>query len=229
MSETVVHRYHIILLLLLVVCSARAADDERLYHMELGIEGGLSYYAGDANPHIFQQVRESYGAAFRYQLDRRWAVRLKGTALHITGYNPDGTGFADKHAGKWNNRMVNMDVVGEFNFFRYGRIRYDRRISPFTPYIGLGIGTAVYSDRQKWTAYIPFVVGLKWQPVPRLTVHAMWQHNVYFADSLEGVDAYDNLHGLNGTNLFNNDITGQLLVGLAFSFLQDKAVCRTCK
>ena len=202
---------------------------ESLYHMELGIEGGCAYYAGDATQHIFQNVRETYGVAFRYQLNRRWAVRAKGMTLRITGPNPDGMGFADKQAGTWTNCLVNLDVVGEFNFLPYGRMHDDSRISAVTPYIGLGIGTAAYSDWQQWGAYIPFIIGLKWQIVPRLTLHVLWQHNVYFADNLEGIADYNNKYDLNGKNLFNCDITGQLALGLAFSFLPDKKICRTCQ
>jgi hypothetical protein len=52
---------------------------------------------------------------------------------------------------------------------------------------------------------------------------------VYFTDNLEGIDAYDNTYRLNGSNFFNCDVTGQLVLGVAVAFVQDKKVCRTCK
>ena len=205
-----------------------AGDNDQLYRMELGIDGGLGYYAGDAQPHIFQDIREAYGAAFRYQFDRRWSLRAKGMAQRISGFRPDGTGFANKKEGRWTNQIVNVDVVGEFNFFPYGRIRHDRRITPITPYIALGIGVGIHSEWKKVSAYMPFIVGLKWQPVPHFTIHAAWQHNVYFADNLENVTEYNNRYDLNGGSVFNCDVTGQLVVGVAVSFLQDKNECH-CK
>lgn len=223
-------RFSVLALFLLAVSSKAYPDlSERLYHMEIGIDGGCGYYAGDAERFIFQDIREAYGASIRYQLDRRWGVRLKGMAQRITGYNPNLAGRADTRMGMWTNQLVNIDAVGEFNFLPYGRIRYDRRISPITPYIALGLGVGLHSNWKKASVYVPFIVGLKWQPHPRVVIHAAWQHNVYFADNLETVNEYDNRYNMNGSNIFNCDVTGQLVAGIAFSFLQYKLECRTCK
>ena len=219
------------LALVLLIPGVRAYSDisERLYHMEFGAEGGCGYYAGDAEQYIFQDLRETYGAAIRYSIDRRWSVRLKGMAQRITGYNPNTAGRADKRMGMWSNQLVNIDVVGEFNFLPYGRIKYDRRISPVTPYIATGMGVGLHNKWSKVGVYVPFILGLKWQPLPQLAVHVAWQHNVYFADNLETVAEYDNRYNMNGSNILNCDVTGQLVAGIAFMFLQDKLVCRTCK
>lgn len=217
------------LFLLISISEAYGDITERLYRMEIGIDGGCGYYAGDAEQYIFSDIREAYGVAFRYQLDRRWSVRVKGMAQRITGYNPNSAGRADTRMGMWTNQLVNFDAVGEFNFFPYGRIRYDRRVNPLTPYMALGLGVGLHTKWSKVSMYVPFIVGLKWQPHPQVVIHAAWQHNVYFADNLETVPEYDNRYGMNGSNLFNCDVTGQLVAGIAFSFLQDKLVCRTCK
>jgi len=217
-------------LILLAVSNGAYADiNERLFHIEIGIDGGCGYYAGDAEQYIFQDIREAYGASIRYQIDRRWGVRVKGMAQRITGYNPGTSGRPNTKAGMWTNQLVNFDAVGEFNFFPYGKVKYDGRISQFTPYIALGLGVGVHDKWSKVGVYVPFIVGLKWQPHPRVVIHAAWQHNVYFADNLETVPEYNNRYGLNGTNIFNCDVTGQLVAGIAFTFLQDKLVCRTCK
>ena len=219
------------LALFLLVSSGDAYGDisERLFHLEIGLEGGCGYYAGDAELYIFQDIREAYGGGVRYSIDRRWSVRVKGMAQRISGYNPNAAGRADRRMTIWTNQLVNIDAVGEFNFLPYGRIRYDKRVSPLTPYIATGLGVGLHNKWSKVGVYVPFIVGLKWQPLPQMAVHVAWQHNVYFADNLETVPEYDNRYDLNGSNILNCDVTGQLVAGIAFLFLQDKLVCRTCK
>lgn len=133
--------------------------------------------------------------------------------------------------------MVNVDVVGEFNFFRFGVRQYDERIKPITPYIGVGIGIGMCME-PNWAwrgyspvvqVYVPFVLGLKWKIADRWQLQAAWQHNVYFADNLEGIDAVNNAHQLNGSNFLNNDVTSQLTVGIVFEFAQDRKICALCE
>ena len=213
--------------LLCMVTGAQA--EERMLHCELGVDAGCGYYVGDANKHIFQNVREVYGANFRYMFDYRWSLRVKGMAQRIAGYNSDGTGFVVKSNGMWENRLVNMDVVAEFNFFPFGDVRSDSRIKPITPYIATGIGMSLHSKYSKMSAYMPFIVGCKWRCAKYCTIHLAWEHDVHFADNLENVKDYDNKYNLNGNNLMNVDVTGNLVLGVAVAFVRSKRVCRTCE
>lgn len=200
-----------------------------MLHCELGIDAGCGYYVGDATRHIFQNVREAYGMNFRYMFDRRWALRVKGMGHRITGYNSDGTGIVVKKNGMWQNQLVNLDAVAEFNFFPFGDVRAESRIKPITPYIATGVGVCLHGKWSKVAAYMPFIVGLKWRCAKYCTIHAAWEHDVYFADNLENVPDYDNKHKLNGNNIMNVDVTGKLVVGVAVAFGREKRVCRTCQ
>ena len=258
---------------MLVGCAVRVnAQTVRMYRCELGLQGGCGYYVGDKMDYVFGNVREAYGLQFRYKFDQRWAIQVKGMMHHIKWdeivtpsnamtpspsvvYNLTGT------------RMVNVDVIGEFNFFRFGPKQYDRRVKQLTPFIGIGLGASVclnedwtwrtYSDDffhnpkrddkgyvvkdddgnpqyvfslSRYTQiYIPFVVGLKWKMAERWQLQVAWQHNVYFADNLEGMSDFCNSHNLNGSNLLNNDVTSQLTIGIVFEFDQDEKICRICE
>ncbi len=223
-----------------------SAQTERMYRCELGLQGGCGYYVGDATEYVFQDVREAYGLHFRYKFDQRWALQVKGMAHHIKGQftageTPASTVIAGGDAcapgQTWETQMVNVDVVGEFNFFRFGARQYDERIKPITPYIGVGIGIGMCMEKN-WVwrgyspvvqVYVPFVLGLKWKIADRWQLQAAWQHNVYFADNLEGIDAINNAHNLNGSNFLNNDVTAQLTVGIVFEFAQDRKICALCE
>ena len=225
------------LIVLLVGVGTLSFAQTRPYLCEMGLQGGCGYYVGDATPHIFQDVREAYGLHFRYKFTKRWAVQAKGLTQRITGKNYD-----ERHnivIGKdgkptyWENRLINIDIMGEFNFLRFGaKDKYDRTLYPYTPYIFLGVGVAkfgsVMNNFDRTEAYFPFGIGFKWKFHERVGLNIAWQHNLYFADNLETGDNLNNTHNLNGTNIMNFDLTGQLTVGIVFEFAQTEKICRIC-
>lgn len=220
-----------IVLLILLFCSGHLyaiVNNPAFMHCDIGLQGGASYYVGDATPHIFTLPLESYGAFFRYRFTQRWDLKVQGNAQRVQGYLPDGTGFADKNLGKWTNQLVGLDVTAEFNFFRFNESQYDSRVKPYTPYISTGLGMCIHDQFRKVSAYVPFIVGFKWKFASHFGLHVAWQHNVYFADNIEGIKEYDNLHELNGSNILNNDVTGTVMVGLTVSFAAEEKMCLIC-
>lgn len=218
---------------------ALQAQNSRPYRVEIGIQAGCGYYVGDATTHIFNNVREAYGAHMRYKFDYRWALQVKG--LHHVIRGPimvlerdgvvDDKGYDAQwvKVGDWQNKMINLDVMAEFNFFRFGVEEYDRRVKPITPYIFAGIGMSLHGmNYRKVGAYFPFGFGLKWKFAHRWGLNLAWQHNLYFADNIEGADDWANKWDLNGSNILNFDLTGQLTLGIVFEFAREKKVCRWC-
>ena len=222
-------RYLYIVLLVIFSIGRMNAARGDMFLCDLGFQGGIGYYVGDANDHIFMHPREAYGGFFRYRFTQRWNLEVQGMTQRIAGYRPDGTGFAVKELGKWTNQLVNVDVVAEYNFFRFDVTEYDTRVRTYTPYIGLGIGLSIHTGFTKATGYVPFVIGFKWKFHPQCNLQIAWQHNVYFGDNLEGIKEYDNLHDLNGSNILNCDVTGQLVVGLSVAFATGKKICKSCE
>lgn len=204
------------------------------YLCEIGLQGGCGYYVGDAAQHIFMHPREAYGAHFRYKFTKRWAIQAKVSGQRITGY--DYTMDGRKLDTRWQNQLINVDVMAEFNFFRFGEAnRYDKRIKPYTPYIFLGIGAGVYGANGEnkpifnhAMAYIPLGVGFKWKFHDCVGLNIAWQHNIYMADNLESRESLDNKYQMNGWNWMNCDLTGMLTAGIVFEFGRAKAPCRIC-
>ena len=214
--------------LFLLLSSHALAQNELPYLCEIGLQGGIGYYVGEATPHIFMHPREAYGVQFRYKFTKRWAMQLKVSGQRIVG-----------HSTPFENRLYNVDLIAEYNFFRFGSEKnYDDRIKPYTPYIFLGIGTGMNHNndtanygpqRFLWNSmYIPFGIGFKWKFHDRLGLNIAWQHNIYFADNVEGIKALDNPNGLNGWNIMNMDLTGMLTVALVVELGQAKKPCRVC-
>ncbi len=212
------------------VRAAQKFKENRPCHMELGLRGGAGYYVGDATPHVFQNIREAYGAEFRYKFDKRWALSAKGLTQRIAGDKKDQrTGLVIEDGGQWKSQVINMDVMAELNFFRFGALGYDRRVRNYTPYIALGIGAAFYGDSYRSVAaYIPVALGFKWKFSEYVGLNLAWQHSIYMADDIESVKGLDNTYELNGSNIMNCDLTSQLTVGIVFEFGKEKKICRTC-
>ena len=208
-----------------LVCAVLTAQAQNQpYLCELGLQGGCGYYVGDAAPHIFMNPREAYGAHFRYKFTKRWALQAKFSGQRITGN--DYTMRGEKLGTMWENRTYNVDVMAEFNFFRFGSAnKYDKRIRPYTPYIFLGIGVGYY---QAVSAYVPLGIGFKWKFHDWCGLNIAWQHNIYMADNLENRPELDNKYQLNGWNWMNCDLTGMLTVGLVFEFARSPKACRIC-
>lgn len=214
---------------LVVVSSVLSHAMKPMYHCELGLQGGCGYYVGDASKIIFNNAREAYGLYFRYRFDQRWALKVNAGGQRIVGYQPDALGIVNKDKKLWTNQLVSADVLGEFNFFRFGPVQYDDRVKPITPYIALGLGCVLHNDFKKLTPYMSFALGMKWQVASRCMLTLAWQNNLCFGDNLENEPLYDNIHGLNGTNILNNDLIGGVMLGISVMFAPDKKVCRLCQ
>ncbi|MCQ2334214.1 MAG: outer membrane beta-barrel protein [Paludibacteraceae bacterium] len=237
----------LITLLSAATTPAHAGD----YLLELGAQGGMMYYVGDAQSMIFMHPRETYGGQMRYKFNRRWALQLKGQYGRI-GFRQT-TDCYDYQGNLWpadtekkgtiaTNQMVMLDLVGEYNFLPFAFDARSGRVRPYTPYIFLGAGIGLYDGNRgprtfkQMSAYLPFGIGFKWKFAEHCGLQAAWQHNLYLpADNIEGYwvnkqgeTVYDNTHDLNGKNFLNFDMTGSLTIGLVFDFIEAPKVCKTC-
>ena len=215
---------------LFLLFGQRVCAQDVPYLCEIGLQAGAGYYVGDAAPHIFMHPREAYGIHFRYKFTKRWAIQAKFSGQRITGN--DFTMDGNKLDTKWENRLYNVDVMAEFNFFRFdARNENDRRIKPYTPYIFIGIGAGLYngiSTPMTAMAYVPLGIGFKWKFAEFVGLNIAWQHNIYMADNLEGRKELDNKYQMNGWNWMNCDVTGMLTAGIVFEFAKAPKPCRIC-
>lgn len=216
-----------VILCALTMFGVRAEYRPNLY--ELALYGGCGYYVGDATPYIFQNVRESYGLSILRRMDNRWNLRLQASGQRIAGLQPDEQGNPIPGSELWTDQLVNIDLTTTFNFLHYGTgNKYDRKLRPFTPFISTGVGVKLHDGFGKVAIYMPFGIGVKWKFSEHVGLIAQWQHDICFADNLEPNHLYDNIHDMNGSNIFNCDLSSMLTVGMIFEFGRQKTVCRFC-
>lgn len=224
-------RYIVISLFSLCLCVPQAwCQRVGRNQLEFGLQGGLMYYVGDAHPKMFQDVREVYGAEMSYLFNHRWSLMLQGVTGRIAGRTATAYGLPDPNGEMWTNRLVDIDVVARFNFLPFGITdKYDLKVKPYTPYIFAGIGLSMHNNFSRYTAYIPVGVGFRWVCTQHLGMFIAWQNNICLGDNLEPVPGYDNIHGLNGSNPLNFDMTSTIQFGIVFEFAKEKKICKFCK
>lgn len=224
-------RYILLCLFAIGLCCAQAYGQRVARNqLELGVQGGLMYYVGDAHPKMFQDIREMYGAEISYLFTQRWSLMLQGTTGRIAGRTANQYGLPDPNGEIWTNRLVDIDVVARFNFLPFGiKDKYDLHCRPYTPYIFVGFGLAMHQNFKKFTPYVPVGVGFRWVCSEHVGMFIAWQNNICFGDNLEPVPRYDNIHELNGSNPLNCDMTSTIQFGIVFEFAKEKKICKFCK
>jgi len=191
------------------------------YRAEIGVNGGGSYYLGEANRTLFTNIQPAFSGFLRYRFDPRFAARIE-----LTSATAAGTGFT--------NQVFATDLCGEFNFFDFEKNQYKRFSKTFTPYIfaGMGMMSAVYNGQTLPELSLPFGIGMKVKISDRLNFNVQWSNRLMFADNLEGTtapekpDAFNNPNSLNGTSILNNDLLSTFTVGISFDFWKKECDCQ---
>ena len=59
----------------------------------------------------------------------------------------------------------------------------------------------------------------------RWNINLQWSNRLLLADNLEAISTFNNPNGLNGYNIFNNDLLSTLTVGISFDILKRECNC----
>ncbi len=204
------------------------AQDDPQYRMEIGAGVGMVSYEGDFNGNVFGNMQPMASVLWRYNFDPYKDLRasisygkLKGDSKDSKTYYPD---YADAPYS-FNNNVVDVSLVFEYNFWPYGTGRDYRGAKRLTPYIYGGLGASSVSGGSKsvFTANVPIGIGVKYKIKERLNVGLDWGIHFSLSDELDGVkDPYR----VQSSGAFKNtDCYSMLQLTLTYSF---KAKCRTC-
>lgn len=195
------------------------------YKAEIGLNGGGSFYIGEGNSTMFAFPQFAFGGFFRYKLNTRLALKGELSTANVVGnvFPP--------------NRVYVGDLTGEFNFFELEKNSNKRYSKIYSPYIftGLTLMTDVYQGQKFPEFGIPFGLGIKVKLTDRLNFNAQWTSRLMFVDNLEGAtpisvsDNFNNPNGLNGSNIFNNDLLSTYTVGLSIDVWKKDCDCRNVK
>jgi hypothetical protein len=175
---------------------------------ELGVQFGGSYYYGDFNESMhFYQPSPAFGAMFRYNLDKYYALRLSGIYSNLKATNPSY--YLPHNPSASSSSFFEIEGVAEFNFLMFNsRDVYKENIAPF---VTLGLG-AIFIDGMV-SAHIPIGLGLKYTPRNRFTVGLEWRVHKTFSDNFDGYPSISD-----GTPVFLHNKDWFSFVGLFVTY-----------
>lgn len=201
--------------------------------IEVGASAEMSYYIGDINPQKhFSQSQFGFGAVVRYYENLRWAFRLQYS--HFNLHSTDQVDFGP-NKGEFDNRVNDLAVLAEFNFFDYWT---GSKRDYITPYIFGGISAFMYDNKQPSnnseieapnpniiSFSIPFGVGVKYSVTKRLGTTLEWRMHKLMTDKIDEVSFSDKDMYKFG---YNNDWIGTLELSLVYRFnLPRKDACHS--
>lgn len=185
--------------------------------MEIGPFVGGSYYIGDLNPAFhFNQTQLSYGALARFNLHRRWAVRLSYYRGKVKGSDAQNQAVEGRDLN-FVSKINDFSVVAEFNFWDYFT---GSKKNYWTPYLFMGAGFFTFNPQSysgedlqplgtegqnigfngskpynKWGLSFPFGFGFKYSLSEKIGLGVEWGMRKTFTDYIDDVSTTYYLDG----------------------------------
>lgn len=221
-------RRQLIFMMLWGVCTLSQAQDDPEYRMEIGAGIGLTGYLGDFNGKLTRDLQPAATAVARYVISPYMALRMsvgmgtmKGSSADVETFYPD---YAETPY-TFKNKVYDVGVTYEYNFWPYGTGRDYRGAKRLTPFVFAGLG-ATYADtpgKGRTAVNMPIGIGVKYKMGDRLNLGVEWAMHFAQTDYLDGVkDPYY----VNSSGLFKNtDCYSDLRLTITYSFM---AKCVTC-
>jgi hypothetical protein len=162
----------------------------------VGVFAGTSYYMGDINPNKhFYRSRPSIGIIYRYNFNKRYAIRANGYYAYLSGndldfinnYHPDRY----TNPAEFSTSLLDATLQFEFNFLPYipNSMKWN-----YTPYVSGGIGYSIIVSSSSTTGEtalphftVPLSLGLKLTVTKSLSTGIEWGFRKTASDRIDGV------------------------------------------
>jgi hypothetical protein len=189
---------------------------------DFGIILGGSYYLGDLNTSKqFHSTKPSFGALIRFNLNKRYALRLSGyyMSLGASEISPNQPPYPHSHSFYTNL----LDVSGQFEFNFLPYITGEGKLVGST-YIAGGIGYALGLANGISLLTIPFGIGAKFNITERLSTGIEWSFRKTFNDKIDNVSS-----PIGNNALHNNDWYSTFGLLITYKFVKFAADCAVYK
>ncbi|MHC1702666.1 MAG: DUF6089 family protein [Tenuifilaceae bacterium] len=199
---------------------------EHIYSQEkkdLGIQVGASYYTGDYNQSkILYQPLPAIGIIFRYNLNNYYSLRASASYGGLSGNYSSFNHYLPGTTNSFTKQIIEAEILGEANFLTFNTRNAKKNI--FSPYVVFGFGSAYIGGEV--IPNIPFGVGLKYCPIPRLTVGFEWRLHKTFSDN---IDNYQNVFDGSKAIFHNNDWFSFMGLFITFRLYNYDKICPVYK
>ena len=179
----------LIILFSMFACTTAVAQE---YRYEIGGQGGMSMYMGDANPNsFFTGWKPSVGVVFRNNFNFRWAAKgdlsfglVAGDTKNVSNVFPNGAEVS------FSRSFFNLGGQMEFNFLPYSDKFAYLNTSKVSPYAFLGLGATVAPGKNETflSLNLPIGIGVKYKIKNRLNVGLEYSVHKLFGDGFDAPD-----------------------------------------
>ena len=216
------------IMLMALTATQAGAQEDPIYRMEIGVEGGMAGYLGDFNGSLTKDLQPGGGIVVRRLFNPYIGLnlsalygKLKGSSADAQTYYPD----LQEQPYEFDNTLVDVSLTFEYNFWPYGTGRDYRGAKRLTPYVFGGIGATYVSggEKNKFTGNVPLGLGVKYKVSPRVNLGLSWARHFSLNDELDGMK--DPTHVKSSGAFKNTDCYSALMLSLTYSF---SAKCTTC-
>jgi hypothetical protein len=179
---------------------------------------------GDLNPgKQFYKVKPSLGALMRFNINKRYSIRLSGYYITLSGDEAD---FPDRiipypHRPSFTSNLLDFSSQLEFNFLPY-ITGEDKWLS--STYVAGGIGYSFGLSDIAGFMTIPFGVGAKINITERLSTGVEWSFRKTFYDRIDDVSS-----PMGNSTLHNNDWYSTFGLFITYKFFKFAADCPAYK
>ena len=209
------HRLILMMALTAFSLSVGAQQQRKEHVIDVGLGVGLGFYSGaEYNGQreqylvegwkAFEPVNEMFGLSAAYRIDRHWAVQLQGyrQRMMFNDHNPPVDSTSTNFLGGkfYYSPLWHIDVMGEYNILEYIPSSQDVANGSLTPYVGLGLGVALFDSiahprhldggtdgtmyplikKMSWGLYAVAGAGVKWHITDGWQLKAAINYQLHF-------------------------------------------------
>lgn len=178
---------------------------------EIGVTSGAMGYMGDLNQNkYFKLTNLAYGGMVKKNIDGYWSVKLSVLKGQIEHYDSESKHQQERDRNlRFFTPLTEASLQVEFNFFNYGRLWGEKRVTPF---VFSGISGIMFNPQAKLNnetyelknyrtegqtqnyktnaLAVPFGVGVKVSLSTNFNLIGEFGYRTAFTDYLDDVSAY---------------------------------------
>ncbi len=153
---------------------------------EIGFFAGAAYYTGELNNGVpFYSPSLAYGFLYRYDINKRYALKLSGTFSRLTGNDASSKNPYEQWRGRSFSTFVSdFAAMFEFSFlpFQAASLR-----EYYSFYLTAGLGAFYMRSPAQIPVHptIPFGIGFKYGVSKRMVITGEWTYRKTFTDYID--------------------------------------------
>ena len=193
----------------------------------IGFATGAASYMGDINPQkFFYSPSLYYGIIYRYNINKRFALRFNGFYTTLKGNITDfpSNNNIRLSVAEFSTNFIDLASQMEFNFFPY--IPNEKKWTG-TFYVSGGVAYALMINATSTDAIsFPFGAGYKLTITQKISTGIEYTFRRSFSDNIDNIDPLENV---SQSLLHNNDWYNYLGIFITYKFVNFAVDCPAYK